>query len=161
MHVEEHESLEQLLKLTRQQKRVREHRRFQAVVLARQGKTAGNIAAILDCGLRPVQRWIERYNKGGAAGLFERQGRGRKRRLGRGQEQKLKDRLDAGPTPSDSTCAFHGKDIQVILQNEFGVILKLSAVYWLLHQLGYSRLCPRPRHPDADPAAQDAFKKTR
>jgi transposase len=60
----------------------------------------------------------------------------------REQERKLKDRLDAGPTPSDFTCAFHGKDIQDILHREFGVVLKLSAVYWLLHQMGYSRLCP-------------------
>jgi transposase len=160
MHVIEHESLEELVKLTGLQKRVREHDRFRAVVLARQGKGAPEIAGILNHGLRPVQRWIERYNKGGPGGLMEGQGRGRKPRLAAGQEPAFRQRLEAGPLEADQTCAFHGKDIQRILENEFGVLLKLSAVYCLLHRLGYSRLCPRPRHPDADPAAQAAFKKT-
>jgi transposase len=161
MHVKEHESLEELTKLTGQQKRVREHRRFRAVVLARQGKSAPRIADILDCGVRPVQHWIERYNKGGAEGLKEHPGRGRKPRLGADQEPRFRERLNAGPTAADQTCAFHGKDIQRILEKEFGVLLKLGAVYCLLHRLGYSRLCPRPRHPDADPAAAEAFKKKR
>jgi transposase len=161
MHVKEHESLEDLTKLMEQQKRVREHRRFRAVVLARQGKSAPQIAEILDCGVRPVQRWTERYNKGGAEGLKERQGRGRKPRLSAEQEPRFRARLDAGPTAADQTCAFHGKDFQRILEKEFGVLLKLGAVYCLLHRLGYSRVCPRPRHPDADPAAAEGFKKTR
>jgi transposase len=161
MHVKEHESLEELVKLTSQQKRVREHQRFRAVVLAREGKGAPEIADTLDCGVRPVQRWIERYNKAGPQGLMEAKGRGRKPRLAAGQEQKLRERLNAGPMPTDPTCAFHGKDIQTILEKEFGVLLKLAGVYCLLHRLGYSRLCPRPRHPDADPAAAEAFKKTR
>lgn len=161
MHVTEHESLEDLTKLMDRQKRVREHRRFRAVVLARQGKSAPKIADILDCGVRPVRRWVERYNKGGAEGLKERPGRGRKPRLRADQEPAFRRRLDAGPTPEDRTCAFHGKDIRRILEEEFGVLLKLGAVYCLLHRLGYSRLCPRPHHPQADPAAAEAFKKTR
>jgi len=51
--------------------------------------------------------------------------------------------------------------VRKILEQEFGVVLKLGAVYDLLHRLGYSRLCPRPRHPDAGPAARGAFKKRR
>jgi transposase len=160
MHVIEHESLEELVKRTGQQKQVREHDRFRAVVLARQGKSAPQIAGILNHGVRPVQHWIERYNKGGTAGLMEAKGRGRKPRLAAEQEPKFRQRLEAGPIEADRTCAFHGKDIQRILESEFGALLKLSAVYELLHRLGYSRLCPRPRHPDADPAAQAAFKKT-
>ncbi len=161
MYVKEHESLEELTQLMDQQKRVREYRRFRAVVLARQGKSAPKIAETLDCGVRPVQHWVERYNKGGAQGLKERPGRGRKPRLRAEQEPAFRQRLDAGPTPEDQTCAFHGKDIQRILEKEFGVLLKLSTVYSLLHRLGYSHLCPRPRHPDADPAAAEAFKKKR
>lgn len=47
-----------------------------------------------------------------------------------------------------------------ILEAEFGVLLGLSAVYDLLHRLGYSRLCPRPRHPGAaGDAERGAFKK--
>ena len=97
MQIVEHESLEELVKLTSRQKRVREHDRFRAVVLARQGKSARQIAGILNHGLRPVQHWIERYNKGGPDGLMEVQGRGRKPRLAAEQEPRLRQRLESRP----------------------------------------------------------------
>ena len=161
MHVEEHQSLEQLRASMKEQRRVREHRRFHAVLLARQGKTAPEIAGQLSCGRRPVQRWIERYNKGGPAGLAEGKRPGRPARLKAEQEAAFCRRLEAGPQPADGTCAFHGKDLQRILAGEFEVLLTLNAVYGLLHRLGYSRLCPRPRHPQSDSQAQADFKKTR
>ncbi len=52
-------------------------------------------------------------------------------------------------------------DVQRILKQEFGKVRCLSAVYNLLHAIGYNDLMPRPQHKDADPVAQDAFKKTR
>jgi transposase len=159
MHVVEHEPLEELREMTRRQKRAREHTRFRAVVLAREGKTAPQIAGALGCGRRPAQEWIRRYNVGGTAALAERRHTGRPPRVSVEQGRELGLRIDAGPAPADGTCAFHGEDVRRILGQEFGVVLKLSAVYDLLHRLGYSRLCPRPRHPDADPAAREAFKK--
>jgi transposase len=159
MHVVEHEPLEELREVTRRQKRAREYTRFRAVVLAREGKTAPQIAGALGCGRRPAQEWVRRYNVGGTAALAERRHTGRPPRLSAGQGRELGLRIDAGPAPADGTCAFHGEDVRRILEREFGVVLKLSAVYDLLHRLGYSRLCPRPRHPDADPGAREAFKK--
>jgi transposase len=161
MHVVEHEPLDAFREMMGGQKRVREHRRFHAVLLAREGKTAPEIARTLGCARRLVQKWVFRYNRGGPAALSEGTHSGRPPRLAADQEQRLRERIDAGPRPDDGTCAFHGEDLRRILEREFDVLLKLSAVYELLHRLGYSRLCPRPRHPDADPAAQDAFKKTR
>jgi transposase len=35
-----------------------------------------------------------------------------------------------------------------------------STIYRLLHRHGWRKLMPRPRHPKADPQAQDQFKKT-
>jgi len=161
MHVVEHEPLEELREMTRRQRRAREHLRFRAVVLAREGKTAPQIAAALGCGRRPAQEWVSRYNLGGVAALAERRHTGRRPRLAAERAGDLRRRLEAGPTPADGTCAFHGEDVRRILEKEFGVLMKLSAVYGLLHRLGYSRLCPRPHHPAADPAAREAFKKRR
>jgi transposase len=160
MHVEAHEPLEQLQELADRQKRTREHRRFRAVVLARQGHTADQIADILDCARRPVQRWIARYNHGGVQALLEGRHAGRTPRLKPDREPAFRRRVEAGPDPAaDGTCAFHGGDFQRILEREFGVLMGLGGVYALLHRLGYSRLCPRPRHPETDPAAQAEFKK--
>jgi transposase len=159
MHVMEHESLEQLQQLTRTQQRARERLRYQAVVLAREGKTAPQIADALGCARRPVQRWVERYNKGGVAALAEGRRSGRPPRLSTEQEAAFRQRLEQGPLAGDQTCALHGKDIRSILEKEFKVMLKLSGVYELLHRLNYSYLCPRPRHPQSDAAALEAFKK--
>lgn len=71
MHVEEHEPLDELREVARRQKRAREHLRFRAVVLAREGRTAPQTASALGCGHRPVQDWVARYNAGGAAALAE------------------------------------------------------------------------------------------
>src|SRR3954470_21326682 len=118
VHVVEHEPLEQLRELSRRQKRAREHLRFRAVVLAREGKTAPQIAAALGCGRRPAQEWVRRYNLGGVAALAERRHTGRKPRLATERAEDLRRRLDAGPTPADGTCAFHGEDVRRILEEE-------------------------------------------
>ncbi len=159
MHVEAHHDLKALQALTRQQEGRRAWKRYQAVVLAKQDKTAEEIAAALDCGARTVQTWVKNYNAGGVEALAERPRPGRPTTLPRDQEDRLRRRLDAPPRPGDGTCALHGPDVRRILEREFGVMYTLQGVYDLLHRLGYSSLMPRPRHKDADPAAQEAFKK--
>jgi transposase len=103
---------------------------------------------------------VARYNAGGAAAPADRPGRGRKGPLPAGHEGRLKDRLRAGPTAADGACTPRGEDVRRILASEFGVLRSLSAVYDLLHRLGFEPLRPRPRHPKADPAAPEAFKKS-
>ena len=41
----------------------------------------------------------------------------------------------------------------------FGATLSLQAVYDLLHKLDFSRLMPRPQHPDADEELRAIFKE--
>jgi len=47
------------------------------------------------------------------------------------------------------------------LKRRFGVELHERSVGRILQQLGYRRLSVRPRHREADEAAQEAFKKLR
>ena len=75
------------------------------------------------------------------------------------QQVQFKARLAAGPTAKDEVCTLRGEDLQRILEQEFGVLRKLSSIYYLLHSLGYSSLVPRPRHVKADPGRQELFKK--
>lgn len=75
------------------------------------------------------------------------------------QEQQLRDRLRAGPTDADGVCALRGADVCRILATEFRQVRSLPAVYALLHRLGFEPLRPRPRHPKADRAAPERFKK--
>jgi hypothetical protein len=63
--------------------------------------------------------------------------------------------LEAGPACEEGIAAYNGEKIE----QRFGKVYSLNGVYQLLHRLGYNDLMPRPRHPDADPAALEAFKK--
>ena len=51
-------------------------------------------------------------------------------------------------------------DLRDELERRFGVKLHERSVGKVLAKLGYRRLSVRPRHPQADEAAQEAFKKT-
>lgn len=159
MHVEDRHGLDELRREARAQTDARMRIRLQAIVLAKQGRTAEEIAEALDASRRPVQEWVRRYNQRGVDGLRHRPGQGRQGKLSPEQRERLCARLEAGPREEDEVCTLRGKDIQRILQNEFGQLYHLNGVYALLHRLGYSCLMPRPRHQKANPQAQEAFKK--
>lgn len=132
-----------------------------AVAAAMQNKTAPQVARELGVARRTVQDWVRWYNRGGVDDLHDDGGRGRKPPLDAGERERLKARLDAGLSDADGgVCMLRGLDVQRILEEEFGKVRCLSSVYELLHAIGYNDLAPRPQHRDADPAAQDAFKKT-
>ena len=53
-----------------------------------------------------------------------------------------------------------GKDIQAMIQDNWGVSYTLSSVYTLLKRLNIVWITSRSHHPKADIAAQESFKKT-
>ena len=158
MHNEPHHTLQELERLSARQPTPHLWRRYRGIVLAAAGGSAAKIAAALGCTPRAVQKWARRYNDGGVAALADRPGRGGKPRLDPAEHDRLRERIEAGPTPEDGVCAFHNPDVRRILVAEFGVELGEQAVYDLLHRLGLSSLMPRPVHRKADPEAQEAFK---
>jgi transposase len=159
MYVADHLSLERLQALADREAGKARFLRLRAVILAKAGRSAPEIAQALGAGRRTVQEWVRRYNAEGLDGLDDRPGRGRPCRLTEEQLARLRDRIDAGPTPEDGACTFRGPEVRAILGREFGVAYSPAAVYFLLHRLGYEPLDPGPRHIKADPAAQEEFKK--
>lgn len=151
------QQLQQLFDRERQAARAK---RLRVILLAKQGFTAPEIATCTGFSRRSVQHWVARYNTEGLVGLATKSGRGRKPPLTPEQEQQFRQRLDAGPRPEDGVCTLRGKDVQRILQQEFGQLRSLNGVYSLLHRLGYASLVPRPQHPHGDPEAQELFKKS-
>jgi transposase len=159
MFVADHHTPEQLHHLAQAIPQKRLWRRAQAVVLAKQGRTAQDIADALGCSLKAVKNWVAQYNRGGIEALHERPRGGRPPRLDPQEYPRLKQRLDAPPRPEDGVCTFRGHDVQRILGEEFGAPMSLQAVYDLLHRLGYNDLMPRPHHEDANPEVQEFFKE--
>ncbi len=160
MHVEARNETAQLRQCARTEKNAKLAQRLRLVALAMEGHTSLKIGRWVDLSQRQVQHWVQRYNQGGADGLKDQPGRGPNPMLAADEVEQLKARIDAGPSSEDGVCTLRGKDVQRILEEEFGKVRKLGAVYKLLHKLGYSSLAPRPQHRHADPAAQEAFKKT-
>jgi transposase len=159
MFVADHHTPEQLHHFAQAIPQKRLWRRVQAVALAKQGRTARDIADALGCSLKAVKNWVAQYNRGGIEALHERPRGGRPPRLDPDEHPRLKLRLLAPPRPEDGVCTFRGLDVRRILEQEFGALMSLQAVYDLLHRLGYSDLLPRPHHEDANPEVQGFFKE--
>jgi transposase len=159
MHVEDHDPLDRLQEAARRYRNTRTWPRVQAVILARQGDTAPQIARALGVSRRAIQSWVAAYNRGGLEALPDRPHPGRAPILSRDQEVRLLERIDAPPRPEDGVCELRGADIRRILEQEFEARYSQSGVYKLLHRLDYNDLMPRPQHPDSSPEAQEFFKE--
>lgn len=159
MHVEDHHGIDDLRRMGRVEKNARLRVRLQAIVLAKRGRTAPEVADALGVSRRTIQQWIRRYNDTGIDGLRHRPGQGRRSKLSSKEKDSLIARIERGALSEDQVCTLRGRDFQRILEREFGKLYRLSSVYALLHRLGYSCLMPRPQHRQADENAQRAFKK--
>jgi transposase len=146
------DDLEQLRQRSRQQRDAKQRDRYRAVVLALEGHSAPQIAQTLARSRRFVQLWVYVYRDHGLEAIGPKRQSGCPSKLPVAQEPSFKQRLLAGPTPSDGMCTLRAKDIRRILQQEFGIEYSLAGVYDLLHRLGFSCLAPRPRHRKNDPA---------
>jgi len=158
MYVRDRQPLEELKKLERKEKDAIRSKRLRIVILAMEGWTAPAIAMSVGLSRRDCQEWVRRFNELGLAGLEDRPGGGRDGPLTSQQQEQFCKRIEAGPIAEDQVCSLRGVDLKAILAKEFGVLRSLSAIYYLLHRLGYECLRPRPRHHKSSPEAQEAFK---
>jgi transposase len=158
MTVVEHHSADELQVLFRQERDVRVAKRIWIAWQARRGSTEPEITAAIGLSRRTVQTWVQRYNEEGLAGLQDRAGRGRDPILSEAQRKVVVQRMEAGPQEGD-VCSLRGLDFQKYIEAQFNKRMSLSAVYDLLHDLGYEWLVPRSKHRKSDPEAIAAFKK--
>lgn len=129
MKVMDHVALERLEQLERKEKDADAAKRMRIVILAAKGWTAPAIGMAVGLSRRVVQDWVYRFNEKGLAGLQDERGRSQRPALSEEQKERVRVRLDAGPTEEDNICSLRGKDIQSILEQEFGVRRSLSTVY--------------------------------
>jgi len=122
--------------------------------------TREQIAAAVGRSRQFVDEWVGRYRRGGIDNLHARKQPGNKPSLSKEQQEAFRARLLGGPTEADGgVCTLRGKEAQRVLEAEFGVPLKLSAVYEWMHRVGLSCLKPRPRHRKNDPAAMTLWQE--
>jgi transposase len=109
---------------------------------------------------RKIQKGGDKYNTGGIEALKDSTRSGTTTKLSQKQQQAFCKRIEAGPIKHERVSVLNGTAVKKILEQEFGVSYSLWGVYRLLHRLRFSCLRPRPQHEEADPQAQEEFKKT-
>ena len=132
-----------------------------AIALVLEGMPRQQAAA--QCGMdrQTLRDWVHRYNEGGVAGLRSRTSPGRAPLLTAEQKAELRALVVAGPDPErDKGVRWRRVDLRAEVARRFGVEVHESTVSAWLHQLGPTRLQPRPCHPKKDAAAQEAYEKT-
>ena len=115
------------------------------------------------CGMdrQTLRDWVHRYNAEGLPGLYDRKPPGARPKLTAEQRVALAAMVEAGPDPQvHGVVRWRRVDLRDELHRQFGVELHERSVGKVLKRLGYRRLSVRPRHPEADDGAQEAFKKT-
>lgn len=135
-----------------------ERRRIQAVWLLAAGKSREEVMAVTAYAYSSVVKIIGRYNEAGLAGLRDKRhsNPGLAPLLTRDEQQALFEALQIAPEDG----VWSGKAVVAWVKEQLGKDIDLARSYDYLKRLGFSLQRPRPRHAQADEAAQDAFKKT-
>lgn len=153
LKVEGSETSEELANTYKSNPERHDRERLLAIQIARQGKhTLEEIGMLLNRGRRTIIRWLKAYREGGIEKLLHRSHSGRKASLSQSDQEALIEGLRSGRWK-------RAKDIQIWLQKECGVELKLSGVYYWLRHLKGSWKVPRKSHVKKDPEASEEFKQ--
>lgn len=158
---------QRLMSLIAMTSNAKQRDRYRVVLIAGQGLgdeaelDRERIAVTVGRSRQFVDQWVGRYRKDGIEALVAKRQKGAACRLTPEQEAQLRAMLDQGPSPQEGLAAYNGPILREKIEQSFGVLYSLNGVYQLLHRLGYNDLMPRPRHPQTDPAALEAFKKRR
>jgi len=135
-------------------------RRMPALALVLAGSSRADAARHAGMDRQTLRDWVHRYNAGGLPGLHDRHRSGRKPRLSPEQEAGLAAAVERGPDPDrDGVARRRRVDLRALIETRFAVRPHERTVGKVLRRLGFTRLPVRPRHPEADEAAQEAFKK--
>lgn len=122
------------------------------------GSNRAQTAKFLRVSRGTVNKWVQRFIDDGIDGLKEKPRSGRPSSLSKEQLLQLKEYVIANSIKSTGGRLKGGLLVDYIYE-EFGVLYSLDNVYRLLHQLGFSWITSRSKHPKQDQKSQEAFKK--
>ena len=134
----------------------RQVRRLLALAAVYAGKSREEAAAIGGMDRQTLRDWSHRFNEGGPEGLRNRRGAGRPRLL-----TELADLVETGPDQAvDGVVRWRRIDLRHVLEKRFQVSVSVRSLSRLLAKLSFTHISGRPRHPQQDERAIEAFKKT-
>jgi transposase len=157
--VKAHLSIETIETRYRKAKDPVERSHWHIIWLLAQGKTTKEIALVTGYGLIWIRTLAHRYNDAGPQGLGDRRhsNPGGTFMLSHEQQAQLQQALDEPPADGG---LWTGPKVASWIESQTGRQVHPQRGWEYLKRLNYSKRVLRPRHAKADPAAQEAFKKT-
>ena len=154
-------SAEDLRALARASRDSRQCRRLLALAAVAEGRSRLEAAEIGGMDRQTLRDWVHRFNGEGPEGLLDRKTDGPAPKLTAAQKVKLAELVEAGPDrETDGVVRWRRVDLKAVIEDRFGVIYHERSVSRLLHELGFSHLSARPRHPTQKAEVLEDFKKT-
>ena len=156
----EHFAEDELYERYRHTKDSVERTHWQIIWLRQRGKTTAEIKEATGSSAYWIRTLIHRYNDEGADGLKDRrrEHRGAPPMLSQEQQAQLEGLLEDERAPDGGPWT--GPKIARWIEEKTGRACVHDQRGWdYLMRLGFSAQTPRPRHAEADRAAQAAFKK--
>lgn len=136
-------------------------RRILAIAMALEGHPRQLAAQAGAMDRQTLRDWVHRYNADGLVGLADQPRSGRPGRLTPTQLAELAQWVTDGPDPqADGVVRWRCVDLRERIAARFEVELHERTVGKVLKKLDFSNISARPIHPQSDPEAQEAFKKT-
>jgi transposase len=154
----DHATVERLSERLKKTYLLEEYRRIQCVLIrATLGSRAKEIASLLGWSVVTVRIFQSRWMREGDTVLDvgERGGRHHEY-LREGEEKVFLEPLVERAKGGNLVTA---QEIRRAYEGRIGHPVAASTVYRLLARHGWRKVVPRPRHPQADPVGQTAFKK--
>ena len=136
-------------------------RRLLALASVLDGASREEAARTAGMDRQTLRDWVHRYNAEGVEGLRDRTRSGRKPRLSEGQLAEFDKIVETQPDPvAYGVVRWRCADLKEKIATRFGVELSERSVGRILNERGFRKLSARPKHPEVDTAAQEAFRQT-
>jgi transposase len=136
-------------------------RRLLALALILDGTSRTQAAKSAGMERQTLPDWVHRYNAEGVEGLRDRPRTGRKPLLGGSELTELDGIVETQPDPvKDGVVRWRRRDLKEVIAKRFGVRISERSVGRILRERGFRKLSVRPKHPQGDASAQEAFKQT-
>jgi transposase len=160
MRLEPHLTVEELARRYRAAKEPHERSWWQILWLLAKGQTATEIAEHTGYSRYWIGQLVRRYNAGGPAAMHNRRYTHSHRAAPLLSPKQLAELAEAVRGPAPEGDVWVGRAVAAWMSQRLGrpVSLYLGCAY--LVRLQGRRRKPRPRHVQADPAEQEAFKKS-
>jgi len=150
----------ELRRLAARTKHVNQSRRLLSLAAVLDGMSRAEAARIGGMDRQTLRDWVHRFNEHGPEGLKDAWSKGNPPRLAPDQQAELAHLVETGPDRAvHGVVRWRRIDLQHLIAERFGVAYHERTVGKILHQLGFSHISARPRHPAQDERIVAEFKK--